>query len=102
MRRAQADYYFHKEDYTHAAEWMRVCGVMVRLYALTQLSLEEIALQFMDKGARGALKVYLLKKLDEVPAKKKAQRTLLCTWLTEIYLDEINGMSVGPATASHS
>ena len=48
MRRALADYYFHKEDYTHAAEWVRVCGVMVRLYALTQLSLEEIALQFMD------------------------------------------------------
>lgn len=73
---------------------------MGRLYALTQLSLEEIALQFMDKGARSALKVYLLKKLDEVPAKRKAQRTLLCTWLTEIYLDEINGMSVRPDVAA--
>ena len=28
----------------------------------------------MDKGARPALKAYLLKKLDEVPPKKKAQR----------------------------
>ena len=53
----------------------------------------------MDKGARPALKAYLLKKLDEVPPKKKAQRTLLCTWLTAIYLDEINGMSVGATRA---
>lgn len=97
MRRAQADYYFHKEDYVRAAQFRRSCCLTSRLYALTQLSLEEIALQFMDKGARPALKVYLLKKLDEVPPKKKAQRTLLCTWLTEIYLDEINGMSVAVA-----
>ena len=66
-----------------------------RLYAATQLSLEEIALQFLDAGERGALKIYLLRKLDQLPAGRRAQRMLLCTWLTEIYLDEISGMSVG-------
>ena len=66
-----------------------------RLYAATQLSLEEIALQFLAAGERGALKVYLLRKLDQLPAGRRAQRLLLCTWLTEIYLDEISGMSVG-------
>ena len=57
-----------------------------RLYAATQLSLEEIALQFLDAGERGALKIYLLRKLDQLPAGRRAQRMLLCTWLTEIYL----------------
>lgn len=84
VRRAQADFYFRKRDFARAAE----------LYAATQLSLEEIALQFLDAGERGALKVYLLRKLDQLPAGRRAQRMLLCTWLTEIYLDEISGMSI--------
>ena len=65
-----------------------------RLYAGTQLSLEEITLQFMEQKARPALKKYLLLKLGNLSMKQKAQRTLLGTWLTEIYLDEINGMGV--------
>lgn len=68
--------------------------VIIRYYAQTSLSLEEISLLLMENGCRGALKTYLLRKLDLLPAQKKAQRTLLCTWLTEIYLDEINDMSV--------
>ena len=66
-----------------------------RYYADTQLSLEEIALQFMEVHKRGALRQYLLRKMEDLPLKKRAQRTLLGTWLTEIYLDEINGMRVG-------
>ena len=65
-----------------------------RYYADTELSLEEIALQFMEVRARSALRQYLLRKLNNLPMKKSAQRTLLGTWLTEIYLDEINGMRV--------
>ena len=68
--------------------------VICRYYAQTSLSLEEISLMLMENGCRGALKTYLLRKLDLLPTQKKAQRTLLCTWLTEIYLDEINDMSV--------
>lgn len=49
----------------------------------------------MEQGSRSALKTYLLHKLDSLPPQKKAQRSLLCTWLTEIYLDKINDMSVG-------
>ena len=68
--------------------------IIARYYALTQLSLEEITLQFMEQKARPALKRYLLLKLGNLSIKQKAQRTLLGTWLTEIYLDEINGMGV--------
>lgn len=67
-----------------------------RYYAKTALSLEEISLLFMENSCRSALKTYLLRKLDLLPNQKKAQRTLLCTWLTEIYLDEISDMSVTP------
>ena len=65
-----------------------------RFYADTELSLEEIALQFMEIRERTALRTYLLLKLRGLPVRKRAQRTLLGTWLTEIYLDEINGMRV--------
>ena len=65
-----------------------------RYYADTQLSLEEIALQFMEVHERSALRRYLLRKMEDLPLKKRAQRTLLGTWLTEIYLDEINSMRV--------
>lgn len=68
--------------------------LLIRYYAKTTLSLEEISLLFMENSCRGALKTYLLRKLDLLPNQKKAQRTLLCTWLTEIYLDEISDMSV--------
>ena len=70
------------------------CFLITRYYADTQLSLEEIALQFMEVHERGALRQYLLRKMADLPLKKRAQRTLLGTWLTEIYLDEINGMRV--------
>lgn len=68
---------------------------MSRFYSMTQLSLEEITLQFIEQKARPALKKYLLLKLRNLSLKQKAQRTLLGTWLTEIYLDEVNAMGVG-------
>ena len=64
-------------------------------FATTHTSLEEVALGFMERNARGALKRYLCAKLSQVGVSQRAQRTLLGTWLTEIYLDEINAMSVG-------
>ena len=63
-------------------------------FATTRCSLEEVALGFMERNARGALKRYLCAKLRQTGVSQRAQRTLLGTWLTEIYLDEINGMSV--------
>lgn len=48
----------------------------------------------MEKGCRSALRSYLLHKLNALPYSKNAQRTLLCTWITEIFLDEICGMTV--------
>ena len=56
----------------------------------------------MEQKDRPSLKKYLLLKLGSLSIKKKAQRTLLGTWLTEIYLDEINGMGVSIYCIDHS
>ena len=56
----------------------------------------------MEQKARPALKKYLLLKLGSLSIKQKAQRTLLGTWLTEIYQDEINGMGVSIYCIDHS
>ena len=40
--------------------------------------------------ARSALKIYLLEKLEALAASELTQQTMLCTWLTEIFLDNIN------------
>ena len=56
----------------------------------------------MEKGCRSALRSYLLHKLNALPYSKNAQRTLLCTWITEIFLDEICGMTVRLYSFIHS
>lgn len=81
---------------------MILLSLFIRFFAQTSLSLEEISLLFMEKGCRSALRSYLLHKLNALPYSKNAQRTLLCTWITEIFLDEICGMTVRLYSTIHS
>ena len=48
--------------------------------------------------ARAALKIYLLQKFDRLPATHRTQQTMICTWLTEIFLDNINRLHDAPPT----
>lgn len=57
-------------------------------YAQSEKSFEDIALKLMDD--RNALQKYIESKLEGLPSEMNAQRTLLSTWLVEIYLDNIN------------
>ncbi|KAK8803432.1 hypothetical protein WA158_001126 [Blastocystis sp. Blastoise] len=84
VQRAEADYFFNKGDYMHAA----------KSYAETTCNLEEISLRFMDVQQRDALSLYLSTKADLLGDDHAAQKTLLCTWITEIYLDSINDFGV--------
>ena len=77
---AQADYCFEKGNYIDAATY----------YGKTAQSFEEISLKFIRMNHRDALKTYLLQKLDNFSKTDVTQRTLLCTWLVEIYLDKLN------------
>ena len=59
-------------------------------YAKTTMSFEEITLKFVSQDEPEALRMYLSNKLDNISEHDDTQRTLLCTWLVEIYMDNIN------------
>jgi hypothetical protein len=59
-------------------------------YAKTSMSFEEITLKFVSQDEPAALRTYLGNKLDNISEHDDTQRTLLCTWLVEIYMDNIN------------
>jgi hypothetical protein len=82
VRVAQADYLFSVREYDEAA----------KVYASsTSSSFESVVLQFLNEGQILAVKTYLLTKLSSYGREDKSQRTLLATWLVEIYLGQING-----------
>ncbi|XP_023930234.1 vacuolar protein sorting-associated protein 18 homolog [Lingula anatina] len=61
-----------------------------KLFALTlNNSLEEVALKFIQTEQKDALKVYLIRKLKGLKDEDKTQITMLVTWLTEIYLNQL-------------
>eukprot|EP00026_Physarum_polycephalum_P001709 Phypoly_transcript_01711.p1 GENE.Phypoly_transcript_01711~~Phypoly_transcript_01711.p1 ORF type:complete len:601 (+),score=99.91 Phypoly_transcript_01711:237-1805(+) len=81
---AQAEHYFAQHKYDLAATY----------FGKTQRGFEEITLRFISldsgTGGRDALKKYLLQKLENLKAKDATQRTIICTWLTEIYVNKLN------------
>eukprot|EP00013_Stygamoeba_regulata_P028607 CAMPEP_0177663226 /NCGR_PEP_ID=MMETSP0447-20121125/19794_1 /TAXON_ID=0 /ORGANISM="Stygamoeba regulata, Strain BSH-02190019" /LENGTH=835 /DNA_ID=CAMNT_0019169011 /DNA_START=24 /DNA_END=2528 /DNA_ORIENTATION=+ len=79
---ARADHYFDRGHFLRAASY----------YGLTNRPFEEIALKFVrhPEAQLGALKKFLEEKLSTFPEKDETQRSLLCTWLTELYLDEMD------------
>mmetsp|Transcript_59942 Transcript_59942/g.141174 ORF Transcript_59942/g.141174 Transcript_59942/m.141174 type:complete len:974 (+) Transcript_59942:154-3075(+) len=79
---AQADHFFSEKQWELAAS----------MYAKTKRSFEEITLKFITLNEKDALKRYLSDKLDNMRATDKAQLTMICTWLCEMYLDKLNSV----------
>lgn len=77
---AQADKYFEKEEYDRAAV----------IYAKTNRSFEEVALKFLEKETRDSLLLFLLQKLKSLGNDEKTQKTVLCSWIVELFLDKFN------------
>ncbi|KAJ0395070.1 hypothetical protein P43SY_011458 [Pythium insidiosum] len=77
---AQADKLFDKEEYDRAAV----------IYAKTARSFEEVALRFLEKETRDALRLFLLQKLKSLSSEEKTQKTVLCSWIVELFLDKFN------------
>eukprot|EP01104_Vermistella_antarctica_P010093 TRINITY_DN2663_c0_g1_i4.p1 TRINITY_DN2663_c0_g1~~TRINITY_DN2663_c0_g1_i4.p1 ORF type:complete len:947 (-),score=277.56 TRINITY_DN2663_c0_g1_i4:38-2878(-) len=77
---AQADRYYHQKNFELAASF----------YGKTMRSFEEVALKFLSINESDALKSYLVHKLENLGKRDSTQRTLICTWLTEIYLQKLN------------
>jgi len=77
---SQAANYFSEGMYKLAAKY----------YAMTREPFEEVALMFINKDKRDALKDYLLQKLAMVPNEAITQLTVIATWIVEIFLNELN------------
>lgn len=73
-----ADYLYQSSRYIEAAE----------AYAESECPFENIALRLIDN--REALQKFIETKLANLQSDMNAQKTLLSTWLVEIYLDNIN------------
>ncbi|KAI9898805.1 hypothetical protein PsorP6_019091 [Peronosclerospora sorghi] len=76
---AQADKLFEKGEFDCAAG----------IYTKTTRSFEEVALKFLEKETRDSL-LFLLQKLKSLSSEVKTQKTLLCSWIVELFLDKFN------------
>lgn len=77
---AQADKYFDRDEFDRAAV----------VYAKTNRSFEEVALKFLEKETRDSLLLFLLQKLKSLGSDDKTQKTVLCSWIVELFLDKFN------------
>lgn len=77
---AQAEHYFKNGNYELAANF----------YAQTSKPFEEVALLFISIDERDALKTFLQKKLQSLEKHEATQKAMICTWLTEIFLNKLD------------
>ncbi|GMH10466.1 hypothetical protein Nepgr_012307 [Nepenthes gracilis] len=79
---AQAEATFFGKNFYRAASFYAKINYI--------LSFEEITLKFMCVNEQDACGHFLLQKLDNLSHDDKCQITMISTWATELYLDEIN------------
>lgn len=60
------------------------------LFGQTTTPIEQVALSFLDIEERGALRKYLLKKLDGLKKNAEMQRTMLATWILELFMNQFS------------
>jgi hypothetical protein len=77
---ASGDYLVGKGQYFEAAA----------VYGRSTKPFEQVALTFIDKGEQDALRKYLLTKLSMLKKTSVMQRTMVATWLVELYMAKLN------------
>jgi hypothetical protein len=77
---ASGDYLVEKGQYMEAAT----------VYGRSTKPFEQVALTFIDKGEQDALRKYLLTKLSTLKKSSIMQRTMVATWLVELYMAKLN------------
>ncbi|KAG0369768.1 Pep3/Vps18/deep orange family-domain-containing protein [Gamsiella multidivaricata] len=86
----QADNYFSGSRYMLSAKY----------YAQSTVPFEEVALKFVERDERDALRSYLLAKIDKLRKQDITQKTIVCTWLVEIYLSKMNQLEDQAASSA--
>ena len=99
--RAQAEFYLSRGLADKAALY----------FARSGAPFEEVVLRLLGGGSKkktlaakdgpelGSLRVYLQEELKIIPANAKSQRTMICTWLCEIFLHQIANASFAGSEA---
>ncbi len=77
---ASGDYLVGKGQYMEAAA----------VYGRSTKPFEQVALTFIDQGEQDALRKYLLTKLSTLKKTSLMQRTMVATWLMELYMAKLN------------
>ncbi|RCH94208.1 hypothetical protein CU098_004601, partial [Rhizopus stolonifer] len=77
---AQARDYFGQKRYKMSAE----------IFADSTVPFEEVTLMFVEKTEVDALRVYLSNKLNRLRKNDQTQKSMIATWLVEIYLSKFN------------
>lgn len=62
------------------------------VYGKSSKPFEQVALAFIDKGEKEALRKYLLTKLSAIKSSATMQRIMLTSWLTEIFMAKLNSL----------
>ncbi|KAL8907388.1 MAG: hypothetical protein Q9207_001438 [Kuettlingeria erythrocarpa] len=77
---ASGDYLVKKQQFLEAAS----------VYGKSSRSFEEVALTFIDHGEQDALRRYLLTKIATYKKTHVMQRTMVASWLVEIFMSKLN------------
>lgn len=83
---ARGEFYFASGNYELAAQF----------FGKTNRSFEDIVLKFQRVEQDEALRRYLLFKLSNTPQRMMSQRTLLSTWLVQVFLDKLTSLRGDP------
>ena len=77
----------HPGDYlVGKSQWMEAATV----YGRSTKPFEQVALTFIDNGEQDALRKYLVTKLSTLKKSSIMQRTMVATWLIELYMAKLN------------
>ncbi|KAF9187387.1 hypothetical protein BGZ50_001965 [Haplosporangium sp. Z 11] len=71
-----------------------------KYFAQSTVAFEEVALKFVERDERDALRSYLLAKVDKLRKGDITQKTIICTWLVEIYLSKMNQLEDQAASSA--
>ncbi|CEP18639.1 hypothetical protein [Parasitella parasitica] len=85
---AQED--FDQRRYMQSAEY----------FAKSTVSFEDVALKFTAKKERDALRFFLISRLERLGPNDRTQKTLIATWLVQLYLSKMNQLEDVAASVS--
>ncbi|PIK43476.1 putative vacuolar protein sorting-associated protein 18-like [Apostichopus japonicus] len=86
--RKQAQHFFDEKQFDKSALY----------FASTEMSFEEVTLKFIEADQKEALRIFLQKKMANLPPEDKAQMTMLVIWLIELFLNQVGILRNQPAS----